>query len=595
MEKTKKLLSNVKFLLSLAYKQDPVLLWLYFATSLLGVVFMFAVFFGFKLLIDSLSPEYIANPLFPPLIILGSYLFFEYISRFVYYTVNQYLLSYIIRSKFTNTLVSTFIDKMASLDFASIEDSKVRNLIAKVQDSYSWRIPNILNSINYLINNIASVILSLLVALRFDVRYFIILTALSVPMYYIKIKYGSAGWSLYSSNSPLINKLWYLRGLFTNNTVMSEMKLYNLKDHFIKETKAIQEKLLSDYQKPILKYSFYSVFFSFFIPVAIYFPLRNIMGSFSTGLYTVGDFTFLLNTLFNFSTQLSNMLINTGNIYEDGLFLNDYVDLLNIKNKVESKPHAHKITKPQTIQFENVSFVYPGSTSASLKNINITIHSGVNTAIVGENGAGKTTFIKLLLRFYDPTQGRILIDGRDLRDIDLQSWYTNFGVLFQNFNRYYVTLKENITIGDIKRNVSKEAIETVLREAQGHELLTELPNGIDQILGKWFDEGQDISTGQWQKVAIARALYRSAPYLILDEPTANIDAEAEAAIFDNLIKQYKKRSLLFISHRFSTVRHADNIIVLHKGKIQAIGTHEKLLHQEGLYKKFFNLQKRGYE
>lgn len=596
MQKTRKLLKNLKFLLSLAYRQDPVLLWLYFGTSFLGVLFMFAVFFGFKLLIDSLSPGYLANPLFPPLVILGSYLFFEYVSRFLYYTINQYMLSYIFRSKFNNTLVSSFISKVATLDFASLEDSTIRNLISKVEDTYSWKIPNIINSISYLINNVASIILSLLVALQFDIRYFIVLTVLSIPMYYLKIKYGTAGWDIYSAHSPLVNKLWYLRGLFRDSSVLSEIKLYGLKGHFIKQTHAIQDKLLTDYQKPIIKYSFYSVFFSLLIPVAIYFPLQQIMGNFSTGLYTIGDFTFLLNTLFNFSTQISNLLVNTGTIYEDGLFLNDYVELMGLQNKVVSKPKSHKITKPpQTIEFQNVSFTYPGSKSSSLVKINLIIKKGVNTAIVGENGAGKTTLIKLLLRFYDPTDGRILIDGVDLREIDLTSWYNNIGVLFQNFAKYYFTLKENVAFGDITKKSSSQDIEDIIKSAQGQDLLAELPNGIDQILGKRFEDGQDLSTGQWQKVAIARALYRSAPYLILDEPTSNIDAEAESKIFDNLITHYKKHTLLFISHRFSTVRHADQIVVIHKGTIQSTGTHLQLLQQDGLYKKFFNLQKRGYD
>ncbi len=558
---------------------------------------MFAVFFGFKLLIDSVSPEYIQNPLFPPLAILGSYLFFEYVSRFVYYTVNQYMLGYIFRSKFQNTLNQVFITKMSELDFANIEDPKVRNLIAKVQDNYTWRIPDIVNSISYIINNVASVILSLLVALQFDIRYFLILTLLSLPMYYLRIKYGNASWSLYGSNAPEINKLWYLRGLFLDPIVLSEIKLYNLKSHFIEKTKKLQSKLLDDYQKPIVKYSYYSLLFSLLIPIAMYFPLKNFMVNFSMLAFTIGDFTFLLNTIFNFTTQLSNLLVNVGQIYENSLYLDDFATLLSIENKVKSPHNAHRFTsvKPRDIIFENVTFTYPGNKKPSLENINLTIEKGTNVAIVGENGAGKTTLIKLLLRFYDPQEGRILVDGTDLRTINIDDWYEHIGVLFQNFAHYYLSFQDNITLGDIKKNPTRQEIVSYIKAAQAQDLLTKLPQGLQQMLGKRFDEGQDLSTGEWQKVAIARALYRGAPCLILDEPTANIDAEAESKIFDNLIKQYKSRSLLFISHRFSTVRHAHRIIVMHKGRVQSIGTHKDLLNDDGLYKRFFNLQKKGYE
>jgi ATP-binding cassette subfamily B protein len=218
-------------------------------------------------------------------------------------------------------------------------------------------------------------------------------------------------------------------------------------------------------------------------------------------------------------------------------------------------------------------------------------------AIVGHNGAGKSTLTKLLLRFYDPQKGKILVDGEDLRNIELQHWYQHIGVLFQDYARYFLTLRENITFGNVGRweETSRDTLEKILKLSKGEELFSRLPKGFDQKLGRWFEGGVELSGGQWQKVAIARAIYRDAPVLILDEPTSSIDADAEAEIFSNLHEIYKQKNLIFISHRFSTVRQADKIVVLEAGTVVESGTHEELLQKGGLYSSFFQLQKSGYE
>jgi ATP-binding cassette subfamily B protein len=228
-----------------------------------------------------------------------------------------------------------------------------------------------------------------------------------------------------------------------------------------------------------------------------------------------------------------------------------------------------------------------------LKNVNLIINRGEDIAIVGHNGAGKTTLIKLLFRFYDPTKGKILVDNKDLKKLNLNDWYSHLAVLFQDFAKYNLSLKENIQFGDINHNQLTN-IKTSLNQAQGNELFR-IKNGLDQVLGNWFEDGEEISIGQWQKVAIARALYRNAPVLILDEPTSNIDPQAEYDIFNNLKKIYQKKNLIFISHRFSTVRMADKIYVLEKGEIIEQGSHDQLIKNNQLYAKFFKIQKKGYE
>jgi len=581
-------------LLKIAFDEEKLLLLFYFLTSFLGVIFLFLVYFLYRQMIDQIFIGLTTNKTTIVFLTIITYLLFEYLSRFVYYTVNSYYLEYVLRSKFQNILTRKFSQKIASLDFANLENGEVRNLIAKVEDSYTWRLHDNLRVISYMIYNLSALFLSFLVALRFNLWYFLLLGLFSTPFYYLRAKYGNAYWSIYSSKAKDTNYLWYLKHLYTNFQTLAEIKIYQLNNYFLEKMKKVQDSLIYEYEKPIRKYTFWSIFTSTMIPIIIYFSLKDFVSLIFLKKYTLGDYTFFLNTLFTFSGQISNILLNIGSLYENDLFVDDYFKLIDLKNKIEKakQPIVLKNNTFEKIEFKNVSFNYPEGKDLVLKNINLTIKKGENVAFVGHNGAGKTTLIKLLLRFYDPTTGEILIDGVNLYQLDLNFWYQQIGILFQDFAKYYLSLKENIIFGDVKK-VNDELINEVLKKAKAEELL-KLKNGLNQILGRWFEEGQEISIGQWQKVAIARALYRNAPILILDEPTSNIDPQAEEEIFENLVDIYQKKTLIFISHRFSTVRKADRIYVLDKGEIIESGTHEILLKNNKLYKKFFEIQKKGY-
>jgi len=327
-----------------------------------------------------------------------------------------------------------------------------------------------------------------------------------------------------------------MRYLFTNFNTLAEVKIYNLKNFFLDKTKKIQDEVVDLYKKPIIKYIIWSTLASFFIPGLVFFFLKDFVHQIIfNNKFTLGDFTFFLNAVFTFTGQTSALLVSFGTVVDNNLYVEDYFQLLNLKNKVHTNKISKRLKKivPREIRFENVSFNYPGSDKLVLKNINLTIATGQDIAIVGPNGAGKTTLIKLLFRFYDPTSGKILVDGTDLKKINLDDWYRHLGVLFQDFAKYYLTVKENIEFGDVN-NIKKKSVKEALASAQGNDLL-DLPKKTDQILGRWFEDGEEISVGQWQKLAIARALYRNAPILVLDEPTSNIDAQAEFKIFNNLI------------------------------------------------------------
>lgn len=529
-------------------------------------------------------------------IVIISYLFILNLSYFLYSTLSQYYFDYVIRSRLQAMLTRSFMEKAVDLDFVHLENPDVRNLMARVQETSLWRIPEILQRLNYLSYSLVSLVLTFFIALRFNLLYFFLLAILLVPFILLRARYSNAAYSIYSLNSSSTNLLWYLRGLFTTFSAVTEIKLYGLKDYFISLTNTTQRRLIKEYTQPILKFTAFSFLEYIATPILLYFALNSVIQTVIKGNQTIGDFTLFVSIITAFGGDLAGIFNNINSIYENNFYAADFFKLLRMKNNIVSSRHAKILTPAtsHTITFDHVSFGYPNAIRNALTDISFEIKKKQDVAIVGHNGAGKTTLIKLLLRFYDPTEGRILIDGIDLREIDLQSWYKEIGILFQDFARYDVTLNENVLFGNIKE-MPPDEVDRALKEAQAEDIVRELTKGKDQRLGRWLEDSEELSTGQWQKVAIARALYRNAPILILDEPTSNIDAEAEYAIFENLKKIYKNKTLIFISHRFSTVRMADRIFVLDKGKLVEQGTHEELLKYKGLYAKYFSLQKKGYE
>jgi ATP-binding cassette subfamily B protein len=289
------------------------------------------------------------------------------------------------------------------------------------------------------------------------------------------------------------------------------------------------------------------------------------------------------------------MVGNLGWMYENNLYVNHFFEVLNLPKIIPEPENPVKIPKtpyPPEVEFRNVSFLYPGSKNKVLDNVSFKIESGQNVALVGKNGAGKTTIVKLICRFYDVTSGEILINGINIKNVNLHDWYSYLGTLFQEFIKYDFTVKENITQGSLH---NEERVKSAAIKSGADKFILDLPKKYDQILGKQFEGGIELSSGQWQKIAIARAFYQSSPILILDEPTSAIDAETEFKIFKNLDKEYRDKSLLLISHRFSSVRNADKILVIQKGKIVEEGNHEDLVNKNGKYAKMFGRQAIGYK
>jgi ATP-binding cassette subfamily B protein len=312
--------------------------------------------------------------------------------------------------------------------------------------------------------------------------------------------------------------------------------------------------------------------------------------------FGVGTYTFYFQTVQTFSGASSMLISGISSMYEDCLILRDYYSVLDTEPTIISKPGAPrlKLTAPPLIEFKNVSFTYPGAPKPVLANLNLTIQPGEKIALVGENGAGKTTIVKLLTRLYEVSDGQILINGRDIRDIDLNSWHQHVGAVMQHYGKYIYDVRRNVGVGRIEQMSNKRRLQTALEQADASQFVSEFKHGVNQPLATMFKDGITPSGGQWQRMALARAMFRQAQVLILDEPTASVDARAEYTIFKQLMEQQRDKTTIIISHRFSTVRQADTIYVLENGTIIEQGSHQQLLKADGVYKNLFELQAAGY-
>jgi ATP-binding cassette subfamily B protein len=314
------------------------------------------------------------------------------------------------------------------------------------------------------------------------------------------------------------------------------------------------------------------------------------------GRLTLGDLTFYTQAVSQVQSSLSSILDGFSGMYENSLYLNNLYSFLDYTPAIRSDPNARKVQLPLTqgLEFRDVTFTYPGKSEPALRNVSFSIGPTESVALVGQNGAGKTTIVKLLTRLYDPDAGQILLDGVDIREYDLDSLHSAIGVIFQDYVTYFFSARDNIGVGRLAELDNIAMVEASAQRSGANRVIERLPKGYDTTLGRWFDEGYQLSGGEWQKVALARAFMRDAAILVLDEPTASLDARAEYEIFARMKELSQGKMTLFISHRFSTVRLADRIFVLEGGTIKESGSHQELMLLDGTYAELFNLQAAAY-
>jgi ATP-binding cassette subfamily B protein len=315
-----------------------------------------------------------------------------------------------------------------------------------------------------------------------------------------------------------------------------------------------------------------------------------------TGEFSVGDLTFLAGSFRRLRALLEGLLTSFSTTAGQALYLNDLFSFFEVEPEILSPNNPRPFPQPiiEGFVFDNVGFRYPGAERWAVRHLSFTLHAGEVLALVGENGAGKTTLVKLLIRLYDPDEGRILLDGHDLREYDLDALRGNMGVIFQDFVRYSLSAGDNIAVGKIAAREDQDRIERAATRSQADEVIKRLPAGYGQMIGKRFKNGVELSGGEWQKIAIARAYMREAAVLVLDEPTAALDARSEFEVFKRFKELSSGKTAVLISHRFSSVRMADRILVLADGIVEAAGTHDQLMAQSGRYSELFELQAAGY-
>lgn len=434
-------------------------------------------------------------------------------------------------------------------------------------------------------------------ALAFASPWLVVLLAVGVlPSFLGETHYAFLGYAKNFKQTPAKRQMDYLRQVAGSREGAKEVKLFGLSGFFTERFQALagqiyKEDVTLSRSKLIVGGLLGIIGTLGYYGAYIYVIWRTIQGG-----YDIGQFTFLTTAIQQASSNLQQVFSTASGIADQALFLTDLVAFFEMKPTVVSKPDGLPAPRPvqSGFEFRNVSFTYPGTSRTVLKNFTFTLRRGERIALIGENGQGKTTVVKLITRLYDPTEGQILLDGKDLRDYSLEDLHREIGVIFQDFMRYELTALENIAVGRIDRASDQNEIESAAHKSLADTVVAKLEHNYDQLLGRRFEGGVELSGGEWQKIALARAYLRDAQLLILDEPTAALDARSELEVFERFAELTKGKMALLISHRFSTVRMADRIVVLSGGQLIEEGNHESLIHAGGLYAEMFEMQAASY-
>ncbi len=488
------------------------------------------------------------------------------------------------------------IKKTSELNLDQLEDSEFYDKLERARQQTTGRVglmSNILTQGEDII-----VIISLLAGVvAFEPWLLILLVVSIIPTIINEIKFSGTSYSLARSWTQERRELDYLRYAGASDVTAKEVKLFGLSNYLANRFKNLSDKYYLQSKSLAKQRAGWGSFFNIIGTAAYYGAYVYIVFQTVAGIFSLGDLTFLSGSFNRLRSKLQGFFTRFTQITESALYLQDYFEFLDMSFTEDSE--ENKLPLPKKIekgfQFRNVGFKYPNSERWVVRNINFDLKAGEKLAFVGENGAGKTTLIKLLLRFYEPTEGEILLDGIPVKRYKQAEYQQYFGVIFQDFVKFELTLRENIAMGEIDEIHNTERVDQAAQKSLAQEVVTEMPLGYNQQLGKRFKNGKDLSGGQWQKIAIARAYMKDAEVLILDEPTSALDARAETEAFQRFIQLTEGKTAVIISHRFSTVRIADRIMVLKDGAVLEIGTHRELMANDKLYAELFNLQAAGYQ
>ncbi|MFN5750397.1 MAG: ABC transporter ATP-binding protein [Pseudanabaena sp.] len=487
------------------------------------------------------------------------------------------------------------LEKALTLELAHFEDSEFYDKMTQARSQASSRPLSLISRIFGLCQSALTLLTFSGLLLKFSVWAVIVLVLAAIPSFIAETKLSEHSFRLFKWRSPETRQQHYLETLLAREDYAKEVQLYQLGGMLLQRYRDIFARLYDEDRNLTIQKGVWGYLLGLLSTGTFYAAYAWIVIEAITGKISLGEMTMYLVVFRQGQATFASALTSIGGMYEDNLYLANLYEFLE-QPIPKSEGYITKGIEPDGIRFENVSFFYPKSTELVLNDISLRLKHGEKLAIVGENGSGKTTLIKLLTRLYVPTSGRILLDGVDLNDWDIDVLRKRIGVIFQNFVQYQFTVGENVGVGDVERLNEYHGWEVATEKGMAKPFIENMPKGFSTQLGKWFKGGQELSGGQWQKIALSRAFMRSqADILILDEPTAAMDAEAEMNIFNHFRSLTKNQMVVLISHRFSTVRMADKIIVMADGRIIEQGSHEQLLAADGRYAHLFSLQASGYK
>src|SRR5579875_2126450 len=504
-------------------------------------------------------------------------------------------LDQLLADKYTRHVSIRVMKHAAELDVIAYEDPVFYDRLERARVQATDRLAMI-QMLGQLVQQVITAFTLSLSIIYFSPWLLLLLIAGVLPAFLGESHFAFLGYAKNFRQTPIRRQLDYLRIVGGSKEAAKELKLFGLSKFLTERFTRLSDQIYAENVALSRRKLIAGGLLSILGTLGYYTAYVWVIWRTVTGALTIGSLYFLAGAILQASQNIQMIFSTLTGVADQALFLTDLLAFFEMRPTIRSKPKALPAPRPIRRGFElrNVSFAYPGSSRLVLQDLNFTLRAGERVALIGENGQGKTTIVKLLTRFYDPTEGQVLLDGIDLRDYDLEDLYREIGVIFQDFMRYEMTARENVAVGRIEAIDNQEQIAAAAHKSLADEVIERLPGKYDQMLGRRFESGVDLSGGEWQKLALARAYLRDAQVLILDEPTAALDARSEYEVFERFAELTGGKMALFISHRFSTVRMADRIVVLSGGRITEDGSHEQLMALGGQYAEMFELQAASY-
>ena len=586
---------NLPPVLKIVWDSGPVVVTLGFVFRLLAALQPVALLYVSKLIIDSIVAILSKHQPIP------HRLWWLVVAEFAVAVLGNILtrtidyLDSLLADKYMRHVSIQVMKHAAELDVIAYEDPVFYDRLERARVQATDRLAMI-QMLGRLVQQVITTITLSVSIVYFSPWLLLLLIAGVLPAFVGESHFAFLGYAKNFRQTPVRRQLDYLRILGGSKEAAKELKLFGLSKFLTKRFTRLSDEVYEENvalsKRKLIAGAFLSIIGSLgYYSAYVYVIWRTVMGALS-----IGSLYFLAGAILQASTNIQQIFSTLSGVADQALFLTDLLAFFEMQPTIRSKPNALPAPRPiqRGFEFRNVSFAYPGSERRILENLDFTLHPGERVALIGENGQGKTTIVKLITRLYDPTEGQILLDGVDLREYSLEDLYREIGVIFQDFMRYEMTARENVAVGRIEEIDNLSEIVAASHKSLADEVVARLPGGYDQMLGRRFENGVDLSGGEWQKLALARAYLRDAQLLILDEPTASLDARSEYEVFERFAELTGSKMALFISHRFSTVRMADRIVVLAEGQIVEDGTHERLMALGGQYAEMFELQAASY-